>query len=477
MGGSRGRTAFLVALCGCAWLSLRPDARVEAWVDVGLAPARALAEVLAPWRWLRLRSVRAAEAELAEKLEGELAQRRALHESERAAARPTEPQLSFGRRFVHAEVVGRRPDHFDQLEVRLDSGVCDGLEPGMPVCSGDAYVGRVVEIDAPRKGHAWIELATARRFAVGASVGGDGTREEVRCVVGGLAPMSRVDSGRLFLSVTAPSARLLPQSLARVDERLSPLARFAAEADGFLLGHPEPGGDGEWVLRPLVDFSSGLYQLCIVAPADIVRGPDHELADELGDERWAEARVISIGEPSARRDGFELALGRWQGAEAGAALVVGARLLGKVAHAGALSSDARRLGDPGGSLHALARIEGRDAPVVLGRIVSLGRDADGTLLFHWPAPLGIPGARTEVVRATLFTGAGETLVPRGLLLGEALLPTGVGPHRLRLEAADERLSIGHVRVRLAPPEEREDKSGDKAGAGSEAGTEPAEKKP
>jgi hypothetical protein len=55
------------------------------------------------------------------------------------------------------------------------------------------------------------------------------------------------------------------------------------------------------------------------------------------------------------------------------------------------------------------------------------------------------------VRATLFTGAGEPLVPRGLLIGEADLPTGVGPHRLRIDAADERLSIGHVRVRLAPP--------------------------
>lgn len=457
MGGTRRRTAFLVALCGCAWLSLRPDARVEAWLDVGLAPARALAEALAPWRWLRLRSVRAAEAELAERLEAEVAQRRALHEAERAAALPTEPQLSFGRRFVHVEVLGRRAEHFDQLEVRLDSGTCEGIEPGMPVCSGDAYVGRVVEIDAPRKGSAWIELATARRFAVGARVESDGTREGVRCVVGGLASMSRADSGRLFLSVTAPSARLLPQSIARVDERLSPLARFAAEADGFRLGFPEPGGDGEWVLRPLVDFSSGLYELCIVAPAEIAREPDHELPDELGDELWSEARVISIGEPSQLRDGFELALGRWQGAQDGAALVVGARLLGKVVHAGALSSDARRLGDPGGSVHALARIEGRAAPVVLGRIVSLGGDEDGALLFHWPAPLGIAGIPGENVRATLFTGAGEPLVPRGLLIGEAELPTGVGPHRLRIAAADRRLSIGHVRVRLAPPPEPEPK--------------------
>ncbi|MCY3003460.1 MAG: hypothetical protein NTV21_16825 [Planctomycetota bacterium] len=432
--------------------------------------------------------MRAAEAELAAKVDGEIAQRRALHEAERAAALPTEPQLSFGRRFVHAEVVGRRPEHFDQLEVRLDSATCDGIEPGMPVCSGDAYVGRVVEIDVPETGRAWIELATARRFAVGARIETDGTREEVRCVVGGLASMSRADSGRLFLSVTAPSARVLPQALARVDERLSPLARFAAEADGFRLGMPEPGGDGEWVLRPLVDFSSGLYQLCIVAPADIAREPDRELADELGDKRWAEARVISIGEPSARRDGFELALGSWQGAQDGAALVVGARLLGKIVHAGALSSDARRLGDPGGSVHALARIEGRAAPVVLGRIVSLGRDEEGALLFHWPAPLGIPGAAGERVRATLFTGAGEPLVPRGLLLGEAELPTGVGPHRVRVESADERFSIGHVRVRLGPPPPPDAKKQDPQATGepesesdseadSEADSEPKERKP
>lgn len=434
MRGTGGRSLFLAALVGCAWLALRPDARVEGWLDVALAPVRVVAELSAPLRWMRARSVAAAEQRRSERADADYAQRRALYAAERQAALPTDAELSFARRFVHVEVVGRRPGHFDQLEVRVDGDSCRGLARGMPVCHGNVFVGRIVELDAPRAGRAWVELVTAREFAVGARIAADASHPEVRCVVGGLADVSRANEGRLYLAVSTPSARALGGASARVDESLSPLARFPAEAQGFLLGEPQPDGEGEWVLRPFVDFRSGLFELVIAAPADIDRPADVSLPDELFDGRWVQARVTSSGEPGVGREGFELALGGWQGPRAGAALVHGARLLGRVAHAGALVSDAQGLGDRGFAVPVLATVEGARAPLVLGEFVSLGRER-GELVFHWEAPLGIAApAGVQRVRASLFTGSGAALVPRGLLIGEAWLPVGPGPHRVRVES-------------------------------------------
>ncbi len=450
MGGTAGRSLFLVALAGCAWLSLRPDPRVEAWLDVALAPTRVAAELCAPLRWMRLRAVRAAESELAASEDRDYAQRRELYAAERAAALPSDPALSYGRRFVHVEVVGRRAEHFDQLEVRVDGDSCRGLARGMPVSYGDVFVGRVVELDVPVVGHAWVELVTAREFAVGARAAADGRRPDVFGVVGGIADVSRASDARVFLALSTPSARTLPQSVVRVDESLAPLARFAAESQGFLLGAPQPDGEGEWVLSPFLDYRAGLYELVVAAPADIDRPADVPLPDELFDGRWTQARVTSAGEPSAGREGFELALGRWQGAEQGAALVRGARLIGRVVHAGALGSDTASLGDRGFRVPVLARVEGMAAPLVLGEFVSRGRRGS-SVSFDWEAPLGIPPrAGAASVRATLFTGSGEALVPRGLLIGTASLPTGPGPHRVEVEPGAPIESLGTVWVRLAP---------------------------
>ncbi|MFM7298096.1 MAG: hypothetical protein ACKO4Q_12865, partial [Planctomycetota bacterium] len=136
MRGTGGRSLFLAALVGCAWFALRPDARVEDWLDVALAPVRVVAELSAPLRWMRARSVAAAEQRRSERADADYAQRRALYAAERQAALPTDAELSFARRFVHVEVVGRRPGHFDQLEVRVDGDSCRGLARGMPVCHG-----------------------------------------------------------------------------------------------------------------------------------------------------------------------------------------------------------------------------------------------------------------------------------------------------------------------------------------------------
>jgi hypothetical protein len=124
-------------------------------------------------------------------------------------------------------------------------------------------------------------------------------------------------------------------------------------------------------------------------------------------------------------------------------------LIGRIVHAGALGSDAACLGDRGFRVPVLARVDDVAAPLVLGEFVSRGRRG-ASVLFDWEAPLGIPPrAGATHVNATLFTGSGEALVPRGLLLGTALLPTGPGPHSIEVEPGAPIESLGAVWVRLA----------------------------
>ena len=115
----------------------------------------------------------------------------------------------------------------------------------------------------------------------GARATSDGRLPDVFGVVGGIADVSRASDARLFLALATPSARTLPQGVVRVDESLAPLARFAAESRDFLLGAPQPDGEGEWVLRPFLDYRAGLYELVVAAPADIDRPADEPLPDEL----------------------------------------------------------------------------------------------------------------------------------------------------------------------------------------------------
>jgi hypothetical protein len=113
--------------------------------------------------------------------------------------------------------------------------------------------------------------------------------------------------------------------------------------------------------------------------------------DELLDGSWLQVRATSGGEPSLEREGLVIGAGSWNGASEGAALVIGARLVARVERAGALSSDACTLGDPGFSVHALARIDGRDAPLALGRLVSLGRPRGCALARRGGIPVGSGG--------------------------------------------------------------------------------------
>lgn len=448
MGVTTRDSLFAAVLAGSIWFALRPDPRVDSAVDVAMIPTRVLAETAAPLRWWRARSVSAAHEELELREEREYAERRGLFEAERAAALPRTPALAEGRRFVHAEVIGRRPRRFDELELRIDGESCEGLARGMPVTVGDVFVGRVLEIDVPREGRAIVELVTSSTFAIGARV----DESEARAVVGGLVATRGAPRERMLLSLSHPSERGLPDGkLVRVDESLSRLARFAAESNGFSLGALRRLDATQWGVEPLLDYAAGLSQLVIVAPADVERAAENLGADELSDGGWTRARVLTSGEPSPGRDGCEISAGRWRGAAPGAALVVGARLIGRVLHAGLLSSDAQRISDPGFSVQALARIDGRDEPWVLGRIVSLGRcdDEEGDAVeFTWDAVVPIPAENGESsVHAVLFTGSGEALVPRGLLLGEAQLSTREGPQSARLRLGLEVSALGELWLR------------------------------
>ena len=357
---SASRSLFFIAFGACAWLALRPDTRVERALDVALAPTRVLGELCAPLTWLRARRVHAAESALEDNKEREYALRRELHTNERRAAEPTTDALRHGRRFIHVEVLDHLSASFDRVSVRVDGDDCSGIARGMPVTCGDAFIGRIIEVDVPEAGRAIVELATASTFAVGATLQAlDGA--PVHCVAGGMSSKPRKNEA-LLLSLSIPDRRVRLEGTARVDECLSVLARFAAESDGFELGAVEAQKGGRWAVRPKVDFRAGLFQLVIVAPESLARAPDVLPPDELADGAWFVARATSSGEPNAGREGLELAAGSWNGARDGAALVVGARLIGRIEHAGALTSDARLLGDPGFAVNALARLDDRDAP-------------------------------------------------------------------------------------------------------------------
>jgi hypothetical protein len=445
------RFVFASATAALALVSLRPDARVLSALDWALAPVRVLAEVASPLGFARARSASAAQRALDEREAGDLDLRRELRLAERLAALPDDGALLAGRRFVHAEVARRREGHFDQLVIAPDGASCEGLARGMPVAHGDAFVGRLIEVDSPRRGEAVVELATSRDFAVGASVAeADGEAPFARLVVGGLADLPR--GAVLALAARAPSRRDVRSGLVRTEEPEGTLDPFAREASGFALGTLFELASGELAVAPPIDYRGGLFDVVVVAPADVARAPDAAGDAELFDGRWRAVRTLGRGDPSAAREGFKIAAGTLDGALAGAAVVRGVRWLGVTVRAGALASDVATLGDPGLTLPIVARVEGVEKPLALGRLVSLGRGARTDVVrMRWDAAVelvaraGAPGPR----RARLFTGAGEPLVPRGLFVGEATLPDGPGPHVIEVEQQVDTRDIGRVFLRVA----------------------------
>src|SRR6185503_18100070 len=111
---------------------------------------------------------------------------------------------------------------------------------------------------------------------------------------------------RILLGLTSPSRRDVAGAAALVDESLSGLARYAAQSSGFELGVPRAAALDQWAVEPRIDYRSGLFQVVIVAPETIQRGPEDAPRDELCDGRWASVRANSSGEPSVAREGREI---------------------------------------------------------------------------------------------------------------------------------------------------------------------------
>ena len=470
MGLTRKRTLSLVAFVALVVASLRPVPWVERVAGWALVPARVLAELGLPVSWLRAGEVRAAEKELS----GGLAEGRArcaeVVRLDRASARPRSEELRAGRTLMQAEVVGRPDRRKDRVVLELAPEA--ELREGLPVVRGDHYVGRVesvpeVPLGAPRR--AVVALVTGSAFRIGARVlepgpaGGPAgaatgdtrgaatgdARGDVGLVVGGLAPRVPGENA-LLLAAHKPSRRRVGSGRVVVHDRDALIEEDLARlADGYALGELEEAriaGSRVVVVRPGLDYRDGLTQLVVLGPGAVER--DVALEHDPFDERdWLWADVAFPGGPSFWREGRKLGIGRARGVEDGAAVIFGARLVGRVLRAHLASADVALLGDRGLVLSGLARVEGRADPLPLGRLTVLGRTRDGTIRLAWDALVPFEGPHPA--RAEVFTGSGLAGVPRGLFVGSVVLPVGPGPHVLELADVPALGDLGRVQVRRA----------------------------
>ena len=437
---SASRLLYLALTLCFAVVAFLPRASAARWLDLAIAPARVLGELASPIGFLARREARAAEQSLSSAIEAEHTASRELAVDERMFALPDEERLIAGRRFLHAQVVHRFTDAPDRVECALEEQAGAELVVDLPVVLSNSYVGRVAAVDLPR-GRIIVRLVTDKEFRVGASsVSLDEKEQAVAMVVGGLESTRGFDTS---LALHNPSRTQDLRGVVRVDESLDPHAPFQAESLGFRLGKLALQGPERFAVVPDIDFKNGLFRIVVVLPP---RGsspaPAREF-DVFAPANWRMSRAYSACEPALWREGVKIDFPASEGARADSAVVAGARLIGFVARAGALSSDVSLLGDPGVSVPAQARVDGEVAPLVLGQLISLGRKfPGGPARFRWTATQALElGAHAATSRhARLFTGAGELGVPRGLLIGECELPCSAGSQVIEVaERVDARL--------------------------------------
>lgn len=453
-GDRRGLYGF--ALGFSVLFALRPHPRVDGLVHLATAPSRVLAELAGPVDLFQRKRVRAAEEHLGRGAEAEMARSHRLRSDLRRHALP-EAASSVDRRLIHARVLRRIPGDADRVEIELAGGHGVGLRPGMPVVVGEVYVGRVERLGGEGSGLdrrlAIVELVAGSDARVGARWIPDETGGEdgggaaralgFRMVVGGLVASGRAATQDPRLAVHNPEVRELGAGVVLVDEGPSALDEFADQARGFRLGRLEVDGRGVPGIVPELDYAAGLAQVVIVAPATIDRPADRGPENLVEDLPWRGARRLGAGDPDGRRAGILLGIGTLGGVRRGAAVVHGMRLVGRVDAARPLASTVRLIEDPGASVLALARVGGREHPVALGRLRSLGPvepPPDGlgpgerVIRMGWTpvVPLPSPPEGRRAWNAEVFTASGESGVPSGLRLGIAGLPGGPGPHEIWL---------------------------------------------
>jgi hypothetical protein len=498
MAPSRTRTIGFVMAVASGALALRPVAPLERVLDLALLPGRVLAALAMPLGALAAREGPEARALRATRDEADLEAHRALEARVRRAAWPDDGFLGPHIGAVQAEVIGHADDELDLL--RLAVSEPERVQVGQPVVAGDAYVGHVSRIPgreppppAPRgllervarrlglgarvAEHAanvvFVELVTAREARIGARIDEAADGEASRVVVGGLAPLP----GAPFLAVHNPE-RSTARGVVRVHEPESLSNVLSVLADTFRIGElctraaPIEGADFTRELLgvdPFLDYEAGLHQVLVLTADGVQERTPARARTVLTDGNWLDARFIVRSEPAPWRAGRKLDRGRRHGVEAGAAVVSGARLVGRVARAGLVTSDVVLPGDVGFTFSALAEPTaaagtgpaengaGR-APLVLGRFVSRGREPGGALRFAWRPQRSLGGSDAgdgpvPMLEVTLWTGSGEPGVPRGLLVGTALLPLGPGPHVVLVEQCEGARDPRGLAVRTASASE------------------------
>jgi len=443
VGLSSARLLYLVSTLFCIVVAFLPRSDAARWLDLAIAPTRVLGELAAPIGMLARREVRAAERALAASVEREHAESLALADDERMFALPDEERLIGSRKFAHAQVLHRSND---EIECELEQQAGPDTVVDLPVVFSNSFVGRVVRVDHKR-GRIRVMLATDPKFRVGASVDApDPKAPPVSIVVGGLESTYGKSTP---LSVHNPERTDLAEGLVRVDERLNPQVPFRALSEGFQLGRLSRQPSGRLAVMPEMDFRSGLFRVVVVLPPTAGERTPARSTDVFAPVHWRAVRAYAACEPAAWREGLKIDYPLGTGALEGSAVVAGARLIGRVSRAGALHSDVALLGDRGLSVQVLAKIDGEVAPLALGRLVALGREQRaGAAHFQWSPVKGLePGDDGAQQRAaTLFSGAGELGVPRGLLIGRTLLPCGPGPHVLEVEQGLDTRLLHDLRV-------------------------------
>lgn len=474
---SRSRTLYYLSLAGLAFLALRPVAPLVRALDVLLAPSALLAHLCAPLAWIGGRPVQAREGQ-------EHAARAAQVALEQAVLASAEPQQHSRVKQLadlwplRAEVSGRPRNDRDRIWLRLAQPQGRStLRTGDAVVSGDAFIG-TVDMEASRlaaqAGVIEVRLVTGAQFRVGAEVDPEDSRflgpivGRRRMVVGGLAAHPE----RVLLAVHNPeqSGGVGARVIVREAERAGARTHLA---NGFVLGILERGIPVAWEhararlaeesvlgIQPIVDFAHGLHQVLILTDSEPLTPPDpapQSLLPVQDPAAWHSTRLLLRAEVSPLRAGRKISTGSMSGVRVGAAVSAGTHLLGRVIRVSPLGADLSLLADPGLRISSIAALgEGSSTLThVLGQLTSLGRGPDGSVRFHWPATLPLQGpdgsAPGATLRVQIWTGSGEAGLPRGLLIGEADLPFGSGPHEIELRPATDGRAGHGARVWVGAP--------------------------
>ncbi len=455
MNFTRSKTIWLICVLALAVLSLSPHRHAQSGFALALTPTRVISALASPLRLFDSHSVLAADEE---QVAAQRDRCREIRTAFRQKARQFDPSLASGAVVVEAEVLERVKGKHDQVIVRLATPI--GIEPGVPAVCGDAYVGRVVAMVPGQPNQASVELVTSSSFRVGAGVS-EGNRSS-NLIVGGLAPSHALTNGVAHLAAHNPSDRGVRAGIVRVEE--PPALALDDEdsrlADGFLLGELREfkyRHKTVTAIRPALDLESGLFHIALLVPVERAAEEIPPLEDLFAPRAWRTGKIQLAGEISAWRAGRKLTLPSHAEVAKGAAVVLGAQLIGRVENIGTTMVDVRLMSDPGTSIPALALLHGEelDDLVVLGTLMSRGLNERGLLVLRWETdrPLLVEAAfGKRTVQASLYTGSGERGVPLGLSLGDCEIPTNAGEHLLEIDFPT--VGSGEVEVRLVRDEER-----------------------